>query len=274
MNAASQLLRVLAIVGAIAAGVLFWLTNGKLDKLTSDLANARQADAADKQSASAGLADAQTQLAAAAASIKDISDKLKSAKDDASISDQRFSDLRDQLDSLQKAATDKDRQLADANSKIGDMQSQVDGIATIQKQVSDLQAQLDAANTTIATLQAAPPKAVASSDNSAATSTGSDNPAAVIVPKNLTKSAPAKILLVDTKNWLMALDVGSDAGVQKNSELYLKVGDENLAIVRILDTTATQSSAAIISTEDVMPDKFSSIATKGLEVGYQTEVQQ
>lgn len=273
MNSASLLLRVLAIAGAIAAGVFFYLDNGKLDKVAADLASAKQAADADKQAADKTLADAQTQLVAAAQSIKDMNDKLKKATDDSNLADQRFSGLNDQLDTLTKQATDKDRQISDLNAKVTDLQGQVDGIPDLQKQITDLQTQHTADAATIAALQAAPPKAVASENNN--TSTSSPNmDIAVVVPKNLSKAAPAKILLVDAKNWLMALNVGSDAGVQKDSELYLTVGDQNLAVVKILDTTATQSSAAIMSTEDIAPNKFSSIATKGLNVAYQTEVSQ
>ncbi len=274
MNSASLLLRLLAIAGAIAAGAFFYLNNGKLDKLTSDLASAKQAAEADKQNADKTLADAQTQLVAAAQSIKDMNDKLKKATDDASLADQRFSGLNDQLDTLTKAATDKDRQISDLTAKVSDLQSQVDGIPDLQKQITDLQTQHTADAATISQLQLAPPKAVASENTSTTTNNPTSANMEVVVPKNLSKAAPAKILLVDTKNWLMALNVGSDAGVQKDSELYLTVGDQNLAVVKILDTTASQSSAAIMSTEDIAPNKFSSIATKGLNVAYQTEVSQ
>lgn len=274
MNSASLLLRLLAIAGAIAAGAFFYLNNGKLDKLTSDLASAKQAAEADKQNADKTLADAQTQLVAAAQSIKDMNHKLKKATDDASLADQRFSGLNDQLDTLTKAATDKDRQISDLTAKVSDLQSQVDGIPDLQKQITDLQTQHTADAATISQLQLAPPKAVASENTSTTTNNPTSANMEVVVPKNLSKAAPAKILLVDTKNWLMALNVGSDAGVQKDSELYLTVGDQNLAVVKILDTTASQSSAAIMSTEDIAPNKFSSIATKGLNVAYQTEVSQ
>jgi len=278
MNAASTFLRILAIVGAIAAGVLFWLTHGKLDSLTNNLASAKQSAEADKANASKSIADAQTQVAAYTDTIKSISDKLKTAQDDTKLAEQRFNALNDQLDSLQKSATDKDRQISDATSKASDLQGQVDSMADLKKQVSDLQDQINKDNVTISALQTAGPKTLTADGKPAntSTSTGVENsaPVAPVVPKNLSQSAPAKILLVDTKNWLMALDVGSDAGVKKDSELYLKVGDSNLAIVKVLDTTPTQSSVAIISTEDVSPNKFSSVAIKGLTVGYQTEVQQ
>ena len=277
MNAASQLLRVLAIIGAIAAGVLFWLTHGKLDSLTAQLASAKQSAEADKQNTAKTLADAQAQVSGAVDSIKAQSEKLKTAQDDAKLADQRFSDLRDQLDSLQKSVTDKDRQVKDDDAKVADLQSQVDGMADLKKQVSDLQDQLAKDNVTITNLQNSLSSTAIPNGKPSTTTTANTDisaPVVITVPKNLSKSSPAKILLVDTKNWLMALDVGSDAGVQKDSQLYLKVGDSNLAIVKVLDTTPTQSSVAILSTEDVAPNKFSSIATKGLEVGYQTEVQQ
>jgi hypothetical protein len=275
MNSASLLLRLLAIAGAIAAGVFFYMNNGKLDKLTADLAAKAQSAEADKQNGDKTLADAQTQLVAAAQSIKDMNDKLRKATDDASLADQRFSGVNDQLDTLSKQATDKNRQISDLNAKVTDLQGQADGIPDLQKQVSDAQAQHTADLAAIAAIQAAPPKPAATGDNTSTATNGVTNTdMAVVVPKNLSKAAPAKILLVDTKNWLMALNVGSDAGVQKDAELYLTVGDQNLAVVKVLDTTATQSSAAIMSTEDIAPNKFSSIATKGLNVAYQTEVSQ
>jgi hypothetical protein len=273
MNAASLLLRILAIAGALAAGAFFYLDNGKLDLANSAVASAKETADAAQQTNNKNLADAQTQLAAAVDAIKATNEKLKTTTENSNIADSRVDGLKAENQSLQDGADAKDHQIKDGQSKISDLQSQVDGIADLQTQITGLQTQLTAANAIITQLQSAQSKPN-TPDKSNLASGGENTDMVVEVPKNLSKASPAKILLVDTKNWLIALDVGSDAGVQKDSELYLKVGDENLAVIKILDTTASQSSAAIISTEDISPNKFSSIATKGLNVDYQTEVAQ
>ena len=88
MNAVSKILRIVAILGAVAAGVFFFLTQGKIQTLSSDLdttkstlttqLNAAKADAA-TATEKATKADAEAQ----AKSSREAYDAKKTAKAEA-----------------------------------------------------------------------------------------------------------------------------------------------------------------------------------------------
>ncbi len=122
-------------------------------------------------------------------------------------------------------------------------------------------------NNTINDLKSSAPKVIQGDTSKPGTATGTDaNSGISLAPTNLgPRAAPASILSVDTKQWLIALDVGSDNGMQKDAELYLKVGDQNLAVVKVLSTTPTMTTAAIVSTQDIQPGNFFQDCNQGLE---------
>ncbi len=270
MNAASQLLRLLAVLGAIAAGVLFYMTNGKIAGLTSDLAAARQTADSNQQKLAKATADLNDTKTSAQSAVDKMSADLKADK-------QNIDTLSSTSEEAQKAVSANEdqikalkRQVADAEGKTADVQKIADNVPALNQQIADLQNQVATLNTQIKELQIAGPKIIVPGDVAKPGTVISDStPAAAVVPTNLSAREPASILSVDTKQWLIALDVGSDKGVKADSELYLKVGDQNLAIVKVLNTTPSTTTAAIVSTQDIQPGNFSKIALKGLKVDYQ-----
>jgi hypothetical protein len=282
MNAASQLLRVLAILGAIAAGVLFYLSNGKIAGLKSDLDTANNTAATAKSNADKAIADAQTQLATDAQTLADMRKQLSSSKANEDTANARFQAQMEDSNAKDDAIAAANKKAADAAAKVDDLQSQVNTIPDLQSQITDLKTQLKTATDTIAQLQANPSTGTTTSPVSGnITANGTvknSNPTtsvAVIpmptVPKNLSPAQPATLLQSDSRNWLLLLDIGTGTGVAEGTSLYLKVGDDNLAIVQVTSLNGSHATAAITSTEDIAPNKFFGIAKQGLHVTYQTE---
>ncbi len=117
MNAASQLLRVLAILGAIAAGVLFYMTNGKIAGLTSDLASAKQSADASQAKLTKALADNQDTVTNTNKAIADYDSQLKAEKQNNVTMTSASEDAQkavsadeDQIKALQRQAADAEAQ--------------------------------------------------------------------------------------------------------------------------------------------------------------------
>jgi polyhydroxyalkanoate synthesis regulator phasin len=260
MNAASQLLRILAIVGAIAAGALYYLSTkpGMLGSGGSAAQNPAQTATASADAAknSQALSDAQADAAVAdnarAQALAQLNSDEKKAKD------------------LQSASDDKDTQIADLTTKLG-------AVDDLNKQISDLKDQNAQLQQQIAAGPVAPAPVAGSgtSGTSTATATTTAAPTATVAaaapaPVQLTPAAPAKILQINSQQWLMVLNVGTADGVQKDSQLQLKVGDEDIGTAVVRDSQDGISTVAITSTGGISPDDyFVKIVKKNLNVQYQ-----
>ena len=273
MNAASQLLRVLAILGAIAAGVLFYLSNGKIAGLKSDLDTANAAAASAKTNADKAGTDAQTQLATDAQSLADMKKQLSAATADEDLANTRYKGAMGDSDAKDAAVTAAKKAASDANGKVADLQTQVDTIPDLQSQITDLKTQLKTATDTITQLQANPGTGTAAPDSGTSGSkpgdTGKPNStthtitvSTPMVPKNLSPASPAQILQLDSRNWLLVLDTGTGTGVSEGTVLYLKVGDDNLAIVQVTATSGSHATAAIPRPRISPPTSFSALRSK------------
>jgi uncharacterized protein YihD (DUF1040 family) len=259
MNAASQLLRILAIVGALAAGALYYLASTK--------AGSSQ-QASDQTSAlTAQLKDAQDKLASAQADVAKNAQALSDAQATAKLADQARSDALAALDDATKKAHDAQSAADDKDTQIADLTTKVASIDDLQKQIADLtdkntklQAQID---------DAAKEAATPGADNGkGGTATATAAPA----PVQLSPAAPAKVLQINTNSWLMVLNIGAADGVQKDSILDLKVGDEDIGKVQVRETHDSVTTVAIASLGGVSPGDYAKIVTKNLNIQYQREM--
>jgi hypothetical protein len=258
MNAASQLLRILAIVGAIAAGALFYLSSSKSGGFSLG-------------GSSAQVTDLQSKLTAAQTGASKAAQALSDAQADAAVADsaraQAVAALNEddkKVKALQSASDDKDNQITDLTTKLG-------SIDDLQKQISDLKTQNTQLQQQIAAGPVAPAPA-ANNNEPAGTSiatTTSTATAPAPAPVQLTAAAPAKIISIDTKDWLMELNIGTSDGVQKDSQLQLKVGDADIGTAVVRDSHDGFSVVAITSTGGIPPDDYSKIVKKNLNVQYQ-----
>ena len=256
MNAVSQLLRILAIVGALAAGALFYM---------SSKSGSTQQAAADT-TLSTQLADAQAKVAAAQADVAKNAQALADATANAALADKARGDALNALDDATKKEKDAESASADKDTQIADLTTKAASVDDLTKQVADLKDQLAKAQT-------------APADQTAATNgTGTENGKATAPvvntppPVQLTAAAPAKVTKIDTKNWFIELNVGTDAGIQKDSILQLKVGNSDLGSVQVRDSKDGFSIGAITSTGGISLDDYSKIVKKDLNVQFQREM--
>jgi peptidoglycan hydrolase CwlO-like protein len=272
MNAVSQLLRVLAILGAIAAGVLFYLTKGKTDTLTAQLGKANSAASSAKSDADKQIKDLQDQVTAAAADKDGLQKKVKAAMDEADLADQRFKSAKDSLDSTDTTIKEKDAKIADLSTQVADLGQKVANMGELTNRLASLESQIVSKNKQIADLMdqqsKAPVKGSMSSGTKTATasSTATETP---VAPAQLSAASPAKIVQIDTNNWLLVLDVGTENGIDKDAQLYLKVGDQPLGTVIVRTSGAKSSICSVTSTDSMSSKDFAKIVTPGLKVDYQ-----
>jgi len=265
MNSASQLLRVLAIIGALAAGALFYLSNGKNN------AGAAKQQMTETNSSAAALKDATDKAAALQADKDKLTTDLANEKANSDLADKARGDALQALDDankkardLQNASDDKDKQIDDLNKKVAAQDDLTKQITELTDKNAKLQAQVDAGPTTTTSGNGS----VAANKNG---KTGEVT--ATAAPIQLAPPAPAKILQIDTNQWLVVLDVGNDPNVKTDTQLQLKVGTEDVGTVIVRDNAGGMATAAVTSTGGMSEKDFSRILTRGLNIEFQRVIQ-
>ncbi|HVU37870.1 MAG TPA: hypothetical protein VHC95_06015 [Opitutales bacterium] len=266
MNAASQLLRVLALIGAIAAGALFWLSKGKVDTLTRQLSQAQAAANTSKSGSDQDLQNLKDQVTKDAADKEALQRQFKDATDKADLADQRFAAAKADVDAANDAAKAKDAKIDALNAQVTDLTAKAAVVDDLTKDNASLKTRAEALQSQLNDLIAKTTPAPGKSPAGSAASSGSETPA---TPVQLSAASSAKVVQVDSKNYLLVLDLGDASGVQKDSQLYLKVGDQPLGVVVVTDTKNNMAVCAVASTNSMSYSDFSKIVTAGLKVDYQ-----
>lgn len=265
MNAASQLLRVLAILGAVAAGALFWLSKGKVDTLTHQLATAQAAASSSKSGNDQDLQNLKDQITKDAADKEALQRQFKDATDKADLADQRFAAAKADVDAANDAAKAKDTQIDSLKAQITDLTAKAATVDDLTKDNASLKTAAAALQSQLNDLIAktTPPAGKGSTSGSASASE------APPTPVQLSAASSAKVVQTDPKNYLVVLDVGDASGVQKDSQLYLKVGDQPLGVVVVTDTKDNMVVCSVASTDSMSYNDFAKIVTAGLKLDYQ-----
>jgi uncharacterized phage infection (PIP) family protein YhgE len=254
MNAVSLILRVLAIVGAIGAGAVYFLTQGKVANLTEELAAQSQQSATQLSSAQSDLKTAQDSLDKANADNKALTDQLKKATDDLASE----TDLRNQAsaaaDSESTIATNATAALADKQSQIDDLTQKLSAAtagaqddATVKQQLQDLQDKYNAA--------------IANITSNSTTAPSSSNGTVASGP-----TIPARVLQVDRKSGVLALNAGTLAGLSANSNVILQEGGYQVALVNLSEAEASYSVGTILSTGNLSVSDFYKTVAPGTNV--------
>jgi hypothetical protein len=263
MNAASQILRVLAIIGALAAGTFFFLTRGKIEDLNSQLTSANSALATTKQSDAADIAAAkaraETAETAAAKVATDLQDAQKSVTDE-----------KDLVDQANTAMIGIQKQLHDANNNLAEKQNQVDDLKKQTASEDSLQSDNDSLKAQVADIQKQlddyKKNGGGSNPGTAATSNTGPGPASPI-PTNFAPTGPVvstTIGAVDTSTGLVDIE----ADLQKDSAIMLEAGGTELGRGTVVDSQAGHSIINIISTGQMSVGDFFKIVTEGRKVDY------
>jgi hypothetical protein len=263
MNAASQILRVLAIIGAIAAGAFFFLTRNKIGDLNSQLATANSSLTTIKTADAADLAAAKTRAESAEADKVKLTTDLQDAK-------KNFADESDLVNQASASATAalkeshaKDAALAEKQSEIDDLKKQTATIDSLQSDNDTLKGQLKDLQDQIS--RGGAPSSTSTSPGTTASTSPDGAPAPVALPT--TPSGPVEPTTIGAVSASSGLVVIA-ADLQKDSAVMLEAGGTELGRGTILDSQAGQSVISITSTGEMSSTDFFKIVTQGRKVDY------
>ena len=237
MSSLGKILLIVALLGAIAAGVLGYLVNGKWAETKANLATANT-----------HVTTLTGQLKTAQTDLKTAQDAQKAAEDKATADESKITELNNSLTTAQKDAEDAKGALdaakkdaADAKAQVAQMTSDLGGktvqqykddVAAAQKAQADAQAQqkvlqdgLDQANQKVKELIA-----------DINTEKNKQEPPGV----------SGKVTFVDRTWNFVVLDVGLDAGVVPNGELIVYRGKTFLGKVRVTRADPNDAVAEIL----------------------------
>ncbi len=237
MSSIGKILLIVALLGAIAAGVMGYLVNVKWGETKADLSTANG-----KVTTLTG------QLKTAQTDLKTAQDAQKAAEDKATADESKISDLNNQLTTATKDATDAKAALdtakadaATANKSLADLQAKLNGksVDDYMKDVADAQKQRDDAVAQQKVLQ----DSVDQSNQKI-----KDLMADINAEHNKTEppGVSGKVTFVDRTWNFVVLDVGLDAGVVPNGELIVYRGKTFLGKVRITRADPNDAVAEIL----------------------------
>ncbi|MGF1483708.1 MAG: hypothetical protein ACFBZ8_05035 [Opitutales bacterium] len=279
MSTVSLALRAVAVIGAIAAGVLWFISKGKLEETTNQL-NATQATLADTEdtlsTTQVKLQESQDSLGAAQSSLERTESELRNAN--LQLSDTRrktkqleadiesqeviIADLREAVDG-QKAAM-----VAAIKSKDDDITQLTREKASLETQVTNLRDQVtnlenrvsrQPSSTAVAATSGDGVGDVASTSEGVTATAGGAGTTSVVGgpafdPGSVGRIAPAgnisevTVLRVDEDARAVVIGYGAAAGAQKNQSLVLLKDGKLFAKLELLEVVP-EASVAFISRE-------------------------
>ncbi len=234
MKAVSIILRILAILGAIAAVAGVLMVQNKVANITKEKEAAEQTvqslrqEVGNHEDILSGLRSQLTardsDLASARSEITRVRSQLVTAQRDASNSERELREARTRITDLDSQVRSMRQELVDANVQVaqGDPQrlrEQEDKIAELQQEVDSLKDQLAVAMRT-ATTQPAVAGTPTSDIGTAATTAAAPTLASV------ERGTKTSVIRVDHKNGLIILGLGTESGIQANSEFEIVKGFE------------------------------------------------
>lgn len=265
MNSLSMILRILAIVAAIAAGGLFFVSKGKL---------AEQKAAADR--ANQATAAVQAELATANEQIQDLKGSLKTERDAIADAKQKLVGVRSEMSTARQEVTRSKQQLQDAKRSIADLESSAkrlradllqteEGLAAANKegeiaQLNDRIAELEKANTDLSeslddakqdVAQAMASSAPTSPSTGAlsrggAYSSGFKAPAPAAALPVASLGAETTIQTVSADNGLVVLANNAELGLTPGTEVTLIADRKALGKIQVVELTEALVVANIL----------------------------
>jgi hypothetical protein len=260
MNAASKILRALAIIGALAAGTFFFLTQGKVEDLNTKLASANSALATARQSDAADLAAAKDRAEKADADKATLASELQDAKksnDDANDllaqATSALNDVQKRLKAADSALAEKQNQIDDLQKKVSADESTANETDALKKQVTDLQKQVDD---------------LKKNGPSPSSETADTGPGATPTDSTLLKPAspgePTTIAAVNASVGLVVIA----ADLPKNTAVMLEASGTELGRGTVIDNQGGQAVVRIDSTGEMSVGDFFKIIKQGGKVDY------
>lgn len=259
MKSLSLILRIVAIVAAIAAAALFFISQGKLAEKQTQLEASQKATAA-----------TQAELETANGDIEKLEGRLKNEREALADTKDKLEEMRSEMYTARQEVTRKEQELNETKGKLNEVEGsarrlRADLIATEQQlaaasketeiaQLNERIAELELANNTLKSdLEAelamkaakAPKKAIAA-NGTAATSTGgkTDTSSAAVQPVSI--GAEAVIASVDTKNGIIVLSGASELGLNAGAEITLIKDLAAIGKIKIINIEQDLAVASIL----------------------------
>jgi len=241
MNAVSQALRIIAIVAALAAAGIYFLSEKKSQAAKQQAATvAAQLTAAQKT-----LADAKAEAAATEQDKQKLTTELEDQKTKDSGYETLLAQARSDASTATQAAQAKDTQIQDLNTQIATLKQQAASVDDLKAQVAALQAKAEAAPTTPAANTTTATTTV--STDTGNTTTAPTAPVAPVAPTFSTTPVPTKILQLNPSQGLVVIGTGSNGGLVNDAQLSLQNAGTQLVQVQVTDAEPDFSVAMIMS---------------------------
>lgn len=240
MNAVSQALRIIAIVAALAAAGIYFLSEKKSQQAKQQAATvAAQLTAAQKT-----LADAKAEAAATEQDKQKLTTELEDQKTKDAGYETLLAQARTDASTATQAAQAKDAQIQDLNTQIAALKQQAASVDDLKAQVAALQAKAEAAPATSAANTTTTTTASTDSGNTTAAPAATVAP---VAPTFSTTPAPAKILQLNSSQGLVVISAGSNSGLVNDAQLSLQNAGVQLVQVQVTDAEPDFSVAMIMS---------------------------
>jgi myosin heavy subunit len=239
MNAVSQALRIIAIVAALAAAGLYFLSDKKAAGLKAQI-NASTAQVAAVQQQ---LTAANTKDATDAQNLQAANADLDKAKADSANYAALLTQARNAADTATHASQDANNQIQDLNNQITTLKQQAASVDDLKAQITSLQAQLQAGPASSSSAAGASNTTTASSGTTTgATPTTSSSPSSFS-----TTPSPTQIIQLDARHGLIVVGVGTNSGLANDAQLALQKSGTQIAQIQITDAEPDYSVAMILS---------------------------
>lgn len=258
MKSLSLILRIVAIVAAIAAAALFFISQGKLEEKQAQLETSQKATAA-----------TQAELETANGDIEKLEGRLKNERDALADTKDKLEEMRSEMYTARQEVTRKEQELTEVKDKLNEAEGsarrlRADLIATEQQlaaasketeiaQLNERIAELELANSTLKSdLEAelaikaakAPKKATAANGTAPSAAGLTDTSSAAVQPVSI--GAQATIESVDTKNGIIVLSGASELGLNAGADITLVKNLVAVAKIKIINVEEDLAVASIL----------------------------
>ena len=242
MNITSLILRILAVVGAIAAAVLFFMIEGQKEEIENELTQTRTtleqtrgnlSEMTEDRDAERTRADnLQNELDQANRRISQLEIRLRETQEELRTSENNLREARREIASLESERDRVQTQLSEAQREIEDIQNtHARRITELQNRVSQLQDDLEAAEEGGVGI---PDDLFADGDLFGGEDVAPPEPAPVGPIRGMIGS-------VGPESSFVILDLGSADGIRDNARLMILRGDEAIGqavVSRVQDNAA------------------------------------
>lgn len=241
MNIASMFLRILAILGAIAAGVMFWMIGDTKDKLESDLQSTESQLNQTQSNLTTVRGEHEELQETAAALTRDLEEtqaratnlenQLTQARRELAEANQAITTRDREAAALKSEATRIRRELLDERARLTELEQNLESedSGALRDSIRQLEEQLLARERQL--------QEMGGTDNATASTQSPEAPRAEVLRGKVTEVGDGSAFVV--------IDLGSEAGVRPNSSVMIRRGPRYVGRATIREVKENTSVAEV-----------------------------